>query len=259
MCGLTFSSGLAGQPPAGWGYSYMDHTGAYFMAMAILMALHHRNRTGEGQWVDMACTEAGAGLNGPALLDYTVNGTPLRREGMPHSNRSQYPPMAPHGIYPAHGDDEWVAIACRDDADWRALAGRVDAAWTSEPRFADLAARIEHQDALDDQLAAWTRECDKFETAAVLQAVGVPATAVQKPEERIDKDPNTKAWGLWPTVEHTAMGSVRVDGLPVHHSVQDWEIERGAPCLGEHNDRVFGEILGLGASELSRLRDDGVI
>jgi crotonobetainyl-CoA:carnitine CoA-transferase CaiB-like acyl-CoA transferase len=167
--------------------------------------------------------------------------------------------MAPHGIYPAHGDDEWVAIACRDDADWRALAGRVDAAWTREPRFADLAARIEHQDALDDQLAAWTRECDKFETAAVLQAAGVPATAVQKPEERIDKDPNTKAWGLWPTVEHTAMGSVRVDGLPVHHSVQDWEIERGAPCLGEHNDRVFGEILGLSASELSRLRDDGVI
>ena len=79
----------------------MDHTGGYYMAMAILMAVYSRNRTGKGQWVDMSCTEAGASLNGPALLDYTVNGRRLRREGMPDSNRSQFPRMAPHGIYPS--------------------------------------------------------------------------------------------------------------------------------------------------------------
>ena len=103
MCGLTFSSGLPEMEPAGWGYSYMDHTGAYYMAMAILAALYHRQRTGEGQWVDMYCTDAAMTLNGPALLDWTVNGRPTRRPGSPHSNRSQFANMAPHGIYPCTG------------------------------------------------------------------------------------------------------------------------------------------------------------
>ena len=76
VSGLTFASGLPDQPPAGWGYSYMDHTGGYYMAMAILLALLHRKKTGEGQWVDLACTEAALTLNGPALLDWTVNGRP---------------------------------------------------------------------------------------------------------------------------------------------------------------------------------------
>ena len=72
VSGLTFSSGLPGLPPAGWGYSFMDHTGAYYMAMAILLAMLHRQRTGEGQWVDLACTESALSLHGPALLDWTV-------------------------------------------------------------------------------------------------------------------------------------------------------------------------------------------
>ena len=116
ISGLTFSSGLPGREPAGWGYSYMDHTGAYYMAIATLLALLHKQRTGEGQWVDLSCTEAGLTLHGPALLDWGVNGRPMRRPGSPHANRSEPPAMAPHGIYPAQGDDEWVAIACRSDA-----------------------------------------------------------------------------------------------------------------------------------------------
>ena len=85
ISGLTFTSGLPDREPAGWGYSYMDHTGAYYMAIAILLALLHRQRTGEGQWVDLSCTEAGLTLHGPALLDWTVNGRPTRRRGFPHS------------------------------------------------------------------------------------------------------------------------------------------------------------------------------
>ncbi len=108
-CGLTFTSGLPDLPPAGWGYSYMDHMGANFMAVAVLAALVHRNRTGDGQWIDMGCTEAGLGLVGPELLDYTVNGRSLRRPGYPDSNRVNYPAMAPHGIFPASGEDSWVA------------------------------------------------------------------------------------------------------------------------------------------------------
>jgi crotonobetainyl-CoA:carnitine CoA-transferase CaiB-like acyl-CoA transferase len=259
MSGLTFTSGLPNREPAGWGYSYMDHTGGYYMAIAILMALHHRNRTGEGQWVDLACTDAGATLNGPALLDYTVNGRGMRRTGMPDSNRSQFPAMAPHGIYPTRGDDAWIAIACRDDADWDSLTAEIAADWCDDARFDALAGRLEHQDELDRRLTEWTRERDREGLARVLRAAGIPATAVAKPAERIDADPNTGAYGLWPEVSHSAIGSVRVDGMPVHLSETDWEISRGGPCLGEHNQRVFGDLLGYSADELEAFRSEGVI
>jgi len=259
ISGLTFTSGLPDREPAGWGFSYMDHTGASYMAMAILMALLHRARTGEGQWVDMSCTEAGATLTGPAILDWTVNHRPMRRPGSPHGNRSEWPPMAPHGIYPARGDDCWIAIACRDAADWRAFARVVDRPFVREARFADLAGRLAAQDALDDEVVAWTRELEASAVTRALVAAGVPAAVVARPEERIEHDPNTAAWGLWPEVEHRAMGRVRVDGLPVHLSRTDWSITRGAPCLGEHNDQVFGELLGLAPEEIDALRAGGVI
>ena len=249
-CGLTFSSGLPGMESAGWGYSYMDHHGGNIMAIAILAALVHRQNTGEGQWVDMSCTEAGASLLGPVVLDATVNGRPLRRDGMPNSNRSQFPRMAPHGIYPCAGHDDWVAVSVRDDAEWQAflaVTGLVD-----RDRFAD-------EDALDADIAAWTRTRDKYAVADALQAQGVPAEAVQKPVERIDRDAGTASWGLWPTVHHEAMGEVRVDGMPVHFSETDWCIERGAPVLGQHNDEVYGGLLGLSDREIDDLRSDGVI
>lgn len=259
VSGLTFSSGLPEQPPAGWGYSYMDHTGGYYMAMAIMMAIHHRNVTGEGQWVDMSCTEAGASLNGPAMLDYTVNGRRLRRAGMPNSNRNQSPPMAPHGIYPAAGDDNWIAIACRNEDDWQAFCSVVAEPWTADARFVDLATRLAHEDELDEHVAAWTRRREHFATAAALQAAGLPSTAVQRPEERVDHDADTAEWGLWPTAHHTEMGDVRVDGLAVHLSESDWEITRGAACLGEHNEYVFGELLGVSPAELQSLKEGGVV
>ena len=259
VSGLTLSSGLPDREPAGWGYSYMDHTGACYMAIAILMALLHRGRTGEGQWVDLACTEAGATLNGAALLDFTVNGRRMRREGMPHSNRSQSPAMAPHGIYACSGDDHWVALACRDDRDWQALGGVIAEPWCKEERFAAREGRLSEQDALDALLTGWTQPREKFAVETSLREAGVPVAAVQKPQERIDQDRSTRAFGLWPEVRHTAMGRVRVDGLPVHLSLTDWSMQRGGPCLGEHNDRIFGDVLGLDADEIVRLREEGVI
>jgi crotonobetainyl-CoA:carnitine CoA-transferase CaiB-like acyl-CoA transferase len=237
----------------------MDHTGGYYMAMAILLALFHRARTGEGQWVDMSCTEAGATLTGPAILDYTVNGRRTRRPGQPHSNRNEWPAMAPHGIYPARGEDRWIAIACRNDEDWRQLAGVADPGWLALEHFRDVEGRIARQDELDALLAAYTRERDDFETAARLREVGVPAGAVQRPAERIDNDPNTSAWGLWPTVHHSKMGDVRVDGLPVHFSDTDWELRNGGPCCGEHTEQVLSGLLGLESAEIERLREEGVI
>jgi benzylsuccinate CoA-transferase BbsF subunit len=259
QCGLAFATGIAGQHPAGIGYSYMDHHGANVMAIAIMAALIHRHRTGAGQWIDISCTDAGAFLNGPALLDFTVNGRSMRRPGSPDSNHSQFPAMAPHGVYPAAGNDNWVAIACRDDRDWRSLAGIVDADWAREPRWGSCAARQEGQAELDHQLGEWTRALDRFALAAELRAAGVPAAAVQRPAERIEDDAETARWGLWPTVTHSKMGEVRVDGIPAHFSETDWVIERGAPCLGEHNDLVFGELLGHSAEELEDFRAAGVL
>lgn len=259
VSGLTFSSGLKGHEPAGWGYSYMDHTGAYYMAIAIMAALRHRNQTGHGQHVDLACVEAGATLNGPAMLDYTVNGRPLRREGSPDANRSDSPPMAPHGIYPSAGEDNWIAIACRDDRDWRAFAEAVGESWTANPAWDTVAGRKADEDELDARVAQWTRRRSRALAREKLLAAGVPVAAVQRPGERIDQDPDTAAWHLWPTVFHSQMGTVRVDGLPVRFSRTDWEITRAGPCLGEDNEYVLKSILGLSAAEVDELRAGGVL
>ena len=250
VSGMTFQSGLPDREPAGWGYSYMDHTGAYLMAIALLSALFHRARTGEGQWVDVSCTEAGASLNGPAMLDFTVNGRKLRREGSPNSNRSTMPLMAQHGVYPTNEPDRWVAIACRDDTSWermRPVIGGPDG-----DRFRDL-------DALDRSVAAFTATRTRAAVVAELAPLGVAAASVAISPERIDHDARTADWGLWPTIRHTKHGELRVDGLPAHLSRTDWHVERGGPLLGEDNDRVLCGLLGLSADEVGQLRTDGVI
>jgi crotonobetainyl-CoA:carnitine CoA-transferase CaiB-like acyl-CoA transferase len=234
----------------------MDHTGGYYMAMAILLALLHRARTGEGQWVDLACTEAALGLNGPALLDWSVNGRAMRETGV-DSNRSQHVPMAPHGIYPCAGDDQWIAIACRDDGDWGKLADLVGAAWCAD--YPTLERRLGDQNGLDGRLGEWTARFAKRDLEARLRALPIPAAAVQEPRERIDEDPTTARFGLWPEVEHTRMGRVRVDGQPMHFSKTDWMAHRGAPCLGEHTEEVLTGLLGMTAAEVAALREEGVV
>ncbi|MCR9095433.1 MAG: CoA transferase [bacterium] len=259
MSGLTFTSGLPDREPAGWGYSYMDHTGGMYMALAILFALIHKQRTGEGQWVDLSCTDAGLSLNGPAILDWTVNGRPSRREGSPNGNRSSSPPMAPHGIYACAGDDDWVSIACRSDDDWAALSDLIGEPWAKEEKWRTLAGRIASQDELDAKLTTWTQTRDKFDIQRSAIGEGVPTAAVQKPEERIEHDPGTTEFGLWPEVEHAKMGRVRVDGLPAHFSKTDWKIEQGGPCVGQHTDEVLSSLLGYDADEIARLHEEGIV
>lgn len=255
VSGLTHTSALAKQPPAGWGYSYMDHTGAYYMAMAIMLALLHRQQTGEGQWVDLACTEAATTLNGPALLDWTVNKRGLRDADV-NSNRSQFQAMAPHGIYPCRGEDNWIAISCRHEEDWAALKQTIDQPWTSA--YAQWSTCLDRQDELDAQLSAWTKTQDKFDLQQQLRALPIPVAAVNKPAERIEH-PATRDFGLWPEVEHSAMGRVRVDGQPVHFSTTDWRSERGAPCLGEHTRKVLTEILDYSDSDVDAFVEQGVV
>jgi len=257
LCGLTDSSGLPGQPPAGLGFSYMDHHGANLLVVGILSALIHRELTGEGQWIDMATTEAGAALIGPKFIEHSVNGPAGTRTES--SNRASKIPMAPHNIYACAGDDQWVAIACRDDMDWHALRSVIDEDWARDPDLEKVAGRLVDQDALDQRLSIWTATREKMATASVLVAAGVPAAPVASPQERIDQDGFGASWGLWPTVEHSVAGPVRVDGLPVHLSRTDWLMERGAPLLGEHNALVYGDLLGLSPDEQAELAAAGVL
>jgi len=263
VSGLTHTSALAGEEPAGWGYSYMDHTGGYYMVMAIMLALLHRQRTGEGQWVDLACTESALSLHGPALLDWSANGVGTRNAAGLNSNRAQHQAMAPHGIYPCQGEDEWIAIACRTDDDWERLTELIATdgtqQWCRAPNYRELSGRIADQDAIDSLLADWTQNYRKSELAQRLQALPIPVSPVQKPAERIDGDPNTQNFGLWPSVTHSKMGDVRVDGQPVNMSATNWQMQSGAPCLGEHNEQVFCGLLGLSRAELAQLEEEGVV
>jgi benzylsuccinate CoA-transferase BbsF subunit len=220
-----------------------------------LAALIHRHKTGEGQWIDIGCTESGAALLGPAILDYTVNGVEARRDGSPDSNHS--PDMAPHAIYRCAGDDEWVAIACRSNDEWIRIAPLVGLAAHSE--YATLEGRLADQLALDATIEAWTSTQNKYDVQSAVLALGVPCAAVQRPNERVDADPATSEWGLWPTVTHTAMGDVRVDGFGAHLSETDWSMARGAPCLGEHTDHVLANVLGLSTAEIASLHETGVV
>jgi crotonobetainyl-CoA:carnitine CoA-transferase CaiB-like acyl-CoA transferase len=120
-----------------------------------------------------------------------------------------------------------------------------------------LEGRLADEDGLDAHIADWAASRGKFEVQAALWAAGVPCSAVQKPGERVDHDPDTE--GLWPLVTHTEIGEVRVDGIPAKFSVTPWHIAEGAPCLGEDNEEVFGRLLGLSKADVAQLHKDGVI
>ncbi len=263
VSGLTHQSGFPGMQPAGWGYSYMDHTGGYTGAIAMLQALFHRKRTGEGQYVDLSQVEAAIALTGTAIADYAVNGRRSVREG----NRSRWPAIAPHGVYRCKpedgdviGDDDWVAIAVESDEQWRAFANAVEhPEWLDDARFATVGARIEHQDALDAEISAWAKGRHAKEAQRTLQAAGVPAGRVQRSRELYDDDPQLAHRGTFPTVDHPVVGRHRVDGMPAQLSRTPAEFRRGGPLLGQDNAYVYGDLLGMSADEVVRLEEAQVI
>ena len=259
--GLSEMSGLP-EPamPAGWGYSYLDWMGAYSFALAMLTALFHRERTGEGQWVDASQAEVGLLISGTTILDWSANGRMWARYG----NRSPYKPAAPHGAYPSAGDDRWLAVACFTDTEWRALAdvaGHPE--WASDARFKDLAGRLKHQDALDALLSGWTKSRDGYDTMMALQRAGVPAGVCQTAQDRCDHDPQLAALSWLTEVTGTKIGRWPLAEVPIKMSESPayigGRIDRGAPCYGEDNEYVYGELLGMSSGEIKTLVDEGVI
>jgi len=259
MSGLTFSAGLPDDEPAGWGYSYMDHIAAYYMAVAVLAALHHRERTGAGQRVDLSSVPAGIAMLPTEVLDWTVNGRASRVPNRPGGNRADFDEMAPHGIYPCSGDDRWIAIACRDDADFSRLGNVLNEPALMTGRFSTLQQRLAGAPEIDRLISDRSRHRDADALAQDLVVAGIPASVVKRPRERIDEDPDVAAWGLFPTVTHQEIGEVRVEGLPLRLSASPWTMSAGAPCLGEHNQEILGGLLGHSDEELAAWTRQGVI
>lgn len=259
--GMNEMSGLP-EPsmPAGWGYSYLDWMGAYGFAQALLGALYYRSVTGKGQRIDASQCEAGIFLANQAILDWSANGRVWRRTG----NREPYQRAAPHGAYCCAGEDRWIAITCFDDASWQALARAANhGEWLEDPRFETAEARLAHQDALDQAVSAWTVTVDAFDCMAILQRAGVPAGVCQTAQDRCERDPQLRSlnWltevtgtkiGTWPVAEVP----FKLDRTPAHIGGPP---NRGAPCYGEDNEYVFGELLGLSMAEVKALEREGVI
>jgi crotonobetainyl-CoA:carnitine CoA-transferase CaiB-like acyl-CoA transferase len=259
LSGLTFTSGLPGKPPAGWGYSYMDHTAGYYGAIAIMMALHHRNRTGEGQEIDISQVEAGMVLNGPAVLDYTVNGRSWRREGMPPGNRAWQPAVAPHNTYACAGEDRWLALEARNDAEWQALVRAMDEpGWAAEPRFATNESRLANQDELDARIETWTSELEDYEAMEILQAAGVPAGVCQKASDRFERDPQLAARDWWHSLPHPELGPTDYDGVVPKLMSTPGQLRTASPIIGEHTHQILREVLGFTDDEIAESEAAGV-
>ncbi|MBI2872636.1 MAG: CoA transferase [Chloroflexi bacterium] len=260
LSGLTFMSGLPGHEPAGWGFSYMDHTAGFYGCMAILMALHHRNRTGQGQYIDLSQVEAGIVVTGPSILDYTVNGRPYRRPGDPPGNRSIHPSVAPHGAYRCRGEDRWCAISVFSEEEWRALCRVMgDPAWAQAPEFATNLERVRNQDGLDSHIEEWTLQHAPEEAMSLLQQAGVPAGVVQTAQDKVDHDPQLRFRGFLPEAEHPEIGAYKVEGVPLQMSRSPWRLKGASPVLGSANSYVFGELLGLADAEIGELAAQGAI
>ena len=156
----------------------------------------------------------------PFILDAIVNDRPMRRKGMPNSNRSQSPAMAPHGIWRAKGNNEWVSIAIRDDNDWEMFAEVINQLWANDERWRRLVGRLAGESELERLIASWVQEFTKFEVSEMLRSAGIPCGAVLKPIERIEDDRRTEK--LWVEVEHSEVGVSRVEGLPLEVSETNW-------------------------------------
>ncbi|MEO9256357.1 MAG: CoA transferase, partial [Tepidiformaceae bacterium] len=184
MSGLNAHTGFPNRPPIGLGTLHSDFTSPYFGALQIAAAVHQRNRTGEGQFIELAQYEATVHLLDTEPLDYLING----RVAPPRGNASdQY---APHGDYPCAGDDRWIAIVGRDGDEWQALCRVLGLeALSIRSEFETLAGRIAAREEIDAAIAVATHEREAWQFAGELQAAGIPASLVEDVGDLAGRDP----------------------------------------------------------------------
>ncbi|MBI4336787.1 MAG: CoA transferase [Chloroflexi bacterium] len=251
--GFYYLTSWPDRGPAGPYGAYTDFVSPMFAAAAVLAALDHRRRTGQGAYLDLSQLEAGLQFLAPLLMDELNNGV----EARPAGNRD--PQACPHGAFPCCGNDRWAAIACFTDAQWEALCRAMGSpAWSSSPEFATLTGRKAHEDALEERIAAWTKEQDAYELMAHLQREGVPGGVVQSCEDLFN-DPQLAHRGHFVRLQHTEIGLHSYSGIPFQLSETPGRLSKAAPCLGEDNDYVYKTVLGFSEAEYAELKAAGVL
>jgi crotonobetainyl-CoA:carnitine CoA-transferase CaiB-like acyl-CoA transferase len=260
LTGYTQLMAEADGTPAGYGYSYADMCGGYSGALAALVALWHRRRTGKGQFVDLSQFEAVASVIGPALLDISVNG---RTQSAPGYN-SQEGPAAPHGVYKCRAldgdDDRWVAISVGTGPEWRRFVTAIGSPeWASETKFRTLYLRMQNSTELDANVSRWTAEHSAEDAMAILQRAGIAAGVVENGVDLCARDPQLKERGFWPEVSTKKGVTTHVTGIPFKLSGGSGEVRTIAPEVGEDFDYVLGELLGLGKVERDELVAEGAV
>ncbi len=250
--GYNILTGWPDREPIGPFGTITDSLAPRFVATALAAGLLYNRRTGNGVYLDVSQAEAAVYSLSPWIADFTVNGRIGTRQG----NRSQR--FSPHGAFPCKGDDRFVAIACWDDEAWRKLAGVLGIDEREAGLFGSHDEREKHEDVIEQTISRWTSQRDTGEIAEMLQALGVEAVPVADLADAF-ADPQLAHRGHFVALEHPLMGDCYYERNGFRLSNADAGYERTSPLLGEHNEMVLGELLGMSTAEMGRLREEGVL
>ncbi|MFN7276140.1 MAG: CoA transferase, partial [bacterium] len=250
--GVAEVTGYAGGAPRILGGCLPDPFAGTYGGFAVMAALHHRDRTGSGQFIDLAMYEAMMTLIPEAMIDLTANGRdPVRR-----GNRDRL--KAPHGIYPCRDDDTWLAISIDGDQDWAAWCRATgNMPLIEDARFSSASGRRNNCDALDAIVAEWVRSRSAIDAAQLLQACGIAAGPVRRSDQLID-DACLINMGTVVSTDHPTAGTRRQLGLPWRMDSAGFSYRR-APLLGEHTHEVLTTLLGVDETEYAELQANGVL
>ncbi len=253
LSGFTFLTGFPDGPLSLLFGPYIDFIGVGYGVIAVMAALDHRRRTGEGQYIDLAQYENGVQFLAQVVLDYNVNGRALSRMG----NRCDF--AAPHGVYPCQGEDRWCALSVFDDDEWLELQQIMgNPAWAADPGFGTLIGRKQHEGELDERLSQWTVQFAPEELMQTLQNGGIRAGILNRVRD-VYTDPQYEHRRIWRGMEHPEMGVFHYQAPPFELESTPAVLDRPSPCLGEHNEYFFCQILQLEEEEYRKLVETRVI
>lgn len=250
--GLAYVTGYGdGEPNVMSGVQ--DLRAGTLSAFIVLAALLHRQRMGEGQYIDLSSSECLSTLIGPELMEFTMNGR------SPYRNGNEDAIMAPHGCYRCKGEDKWISIAVGNDREWKALCKVMgEPEWCRKKEYADMPGRWKNRKELDSRLEEWTAGHTHYELMERLQEAGVAAMPSFDAEE-ILKDPHTKARGLFTAVHHPKIGDQVVMNPAWKFSETPASIMKAGPLMGENNDEIFRGLLGMTSEEIEIYKEEKVI
>jgi len=252
--GLDSLVGYVGGPPIPVENAFSDPYNGILGAFAIIAALHHRDRTGKGQHIDYSQQEAVMQMVGPAFMDHVLND----RIAGPKGNRHPLGKAAPHGVFPCAGDDRWISIAVFTDQEWQGLVAATNGAeWARAPEFTRAEDRLRGIDVLHERLAEWTRQYDDRKLAAHLQEHGVAAAPVLNIGDLLH-DPHYRARRTFIEVIHPLGFKETIYGAYVKTSRTEANVRPG-PVIGQDNDHVFKELLGIPEQRYRELVAEQVI